>query len=100
MVNIKLELDAREDMRQIEEYISKDSVYYANKTIEEIVEKTKYLSMFPYMGRKIPEFNNTNFRELIYKSYRILYRVNSNVYILKIFHHSRDILNSINISNN
>lgn len=87
-------------MRQIEEYISKDSVYYANKTIEEIVEKTKYLSMFPYMGRKIPEFNNTNFRELIYKSYRILYRVNSNVYILKIFHHSRDILNSINISNN
>ena len=100
MVNIKLELDAREDMRQIEEYISKDSVYYANKTIEEIVEKTKYLSMFPYMGRKIPEFNNTNFRELIYKSYRILYRFNSNVYILKIFHHSRDILNSINISNN
>lgn len=100
MVDIKLELDAREDMRQIEEYISKDSVYYANKTIEGIVEKTKYLSMFPYMGRKIPEFNNTNFRELIYKSYRILYRVNSNVYILKIFHHSRDILNSINISNN
>ena len=100
MVNIKLELDAREDMRQIEEYISKDSVYYANKTIEGIVEKTKYLSMFPYMGRKIPEFNNTNFRELIYKSYRILYRVNYNVYILKIFHHSRDILNSINISNN
>lgn len=100
MVNIKLELDAREDMRQIKEYISKDSVYYANKTIEGIVEKTKYLSMFPYMGRKIPEFNNTNFRELIYKSYRILYRVNSNVYILKIFHHSRDILNSINIFNN
>lgn len=100
MVDIKLELDAREDMRQIEEYISKDSVYYANKTIEGIVEKTKYLSMFPYMGRKIPEFNNTNFRELIYKSYRILYRVNSNVYILKIFHHSRDILSSINISNN
>ena len=62
MVNIKLALDAREDMRQIEEYISKDSVYYANKTIEEIVEKTKYLSMFPYMGRKIPEYNNINFR--------------------------------------
>lgn len=100
MVNIKLELDAREDMRQIEEYISKDSVYYANKTIEGIVEKTKYLSMFPYMGRKIPEFNNANFRELIYKSYRILYRVNSNVYILKVFHHSRDILNSINIFHN
>ena len=100
MVNIKLRLEAKEDLKQIEEYISKDSIYYANKTIEGILEKTKYLSMFPYMGRKIIEYNNVNFRELIYKSYRILYKVNSNVYILKIFHHSRDILNSINIINN
>ena len=100
MANIKLRLDAKEDLKQIYEYISRDSVYYANKTIEEIIEKTKYLSMFPYMGRKIPEFNNVNFRELIYKSYRIFYKVNSNIYILKIFHHSRNILNSKSIINN
>ena len=100
MVNIKLRLDAKEDLKEIYEYISRDSVYYANKTIEEIIEKTKYLSMFPYMGRKIPEFNNVNFRELIYKSYRIFYKVNSNIYILKIFHHSRNILNSKSIINN
>ncbi len=99
MVNIELKLNAKEDMNQIEEYISRDSIYYANKTIEEIVEKIKYLSMFPYMGRKIPEYNNINLREIIYKSYRILYKVNSNVYILNVIHHSRNILNSINISN-
>ena len=81
MVNIKLELDAKEDLEQIEEYISRDSIYYANKTIEGIIEKTKYLSMFPYMGRKIPEFNDVNFRELIYKSYRIFYKVNSLILI-------------------
>lgn len=94
-----MKLNAKEDMNQIEEYISRDSIYYANKTIEEIVEKIKYLSMFPYMGRKIPEYNNINLREIIYKSYRILYKVNSNVYILNVIHHSRNILNSINISN-
>lgn len=99
MANIKIRLDAKDNMRQIEEYISRDSIYYANKTIEGILEKIKYLSMFPYMGRKIPEFNNVNYRELIYKSYRIFYKVNSNVYILNVIHHSRNILNSINISN-
>lgn len=99
MVNIELKLNAKEDMNQIEEYISRDSIYYANKTIEEIVEKIKYLSMFPYMGRKIPEYNNINLREIIYKSYRILYKVNSSVYILNVIHHSRNILDSINISN-
>lgn len=100
MVNIELNLSAKEDMKQIEEYISRNSIYYANKTIEEIVKRIKNLSMFPYMGRKIPEYNNINLRELIYKSYRILYKVNSNIYVLNIVHHSRDTLNSINIFNN
>ena len=100
MVNINIEIEAKADLKQIQEYISKDSIYYANKTINEIINKTEYLLMFPYMGRKIPEFDNTNFRELIYKSYRIFYKVNSNVYVLKIFHHFRDFLNSVNIINN
>lgn len=100
MVNINIEIEAKADLKQIQEYISKDSIYYANKTINEIINKTEYLLMFPYMGRKIPEFDNTNFRELIYKSYRILYKVNSNIYILNVFQHSRDFLNSVNIINN
>lgn len=100
MVNINIEIDARTDLKQIQEYISRDSIYYANKTINEIINKTEYLLMFPYMGRKIPEFDNKNFRELIYKSYRILYKVSSNIYILNVFHHSRNFLNSVNIINN
>ena len=98
MQEIEYRQDAKENLVEIEEYISRDSIYYANKTTEEIMNKVTYLSMFPYMGRKVPEYNNTNLRELIYKSYRILYKVNSKIYILNIFHHSRDILNSINIS--
>lgn len=99
-MQIILKQDAEEDLENIKNYISKDSIYYANKTTNEIINKTEYLLMFPYMGRKIPEYNNENFRELIYKSYRILYKINSNIYILNVFHCSRDILNSININNN
>ena len=93
MVSIKIESEAKENINQIAEYISKDSIYYANKTIEGIVDKIKYLALFPYMGRKIPEYNREKYRELIYKSYRIFYRVNTNISILRIVHHSRDILN-------
>ncbi|MDO5556291.1 MAG: type II toxin-antitoxin system RelE/ParE family toxin [Clostridia bacterium] len=98
-VKVKFEQESREDLNCIYTYIVRDSMYYANKTVNEIIDKTENLAIFPYMGRKIPEYNNQNLRELIYKSYRILYKVNSNIYILNIFHHSRDILNSINISN-
>lgn len=98
MKQIEYEQEAREDITNIREYISRDSIYYANKTVKEIIEKIKYLSMFPYMGRKVPEYNHINLREIIYKSYRIIYKINSKIYVLNIFHHSRDILNSINIS--
>ena len=100
MKEIEYKQDARESIEQIVEYIERDSIYYANKTAKEIIKRIKDLSIFPYMGRKIPEYNNTNLREIIYKSYRILYKVNSKIYILNIFHHSRDILNSLKISNN
>lgn len=99
MKSVIFKQNAEEDIESIKEYIAKNSIFYANKTVDEIIAKTEYLSMFPYMGRKIPEYNNINLREIIYKSYRILYKVNSNIYILNIVHHSRDILNSINIFN-
>lgn len=97
MENIELKQNAREDLRQIRRYIARDSIYYADKTIEEIIKRIRNLSLFPYMGRKIPEYDKIYLREIIYKSYRILYKVNSNIYILNVIHHSRDILNSINI---
>lgn len=100
MKSVIFKQNAEEDLENIKDYIAKDSIFYAKKTADEIISKTEYLSMFPYMGRKIPEYNNINLRELIYKSYRILYKVNSNIYVLNIVHHSRDILNSVNIFNN
>ena len=93
MKTIVYKENAEDDLNQIKEYISKDSIFYANKTVNEIMYKIEYLTMFPYMGRKIPEYNKEKFRELIYKSYRIFYKINSNISILKIVHHSRDILN-------
>lgn len=81
-----------EDLTEIKEYIQKDSAYYANKTIADIYERVENLKLFPSMGRYVPEFNSKEIRELIYKSYRILYTFNSkNVYILRVIHHSRNI---------
>ncbi len=79
-------------MAEIKNYIERDSVYYANKTIADILRRTENLKLFPSMGRYVPEFNSKEMRELIYKSYRILYTFNSkNIYILRVIHHSRKI---------
>lgn len=79
-------------MAEIKNYIERDSVYYANKTIADILRRIENLKLFPSMGRYVPEFNSKEMRELIYKSYRILYTFNSkNIYILRVIHHSSKI---------
>ncbi len=79
-------------MAEIKNYIERDSVYYANKTIADILRRIENLKLFSSMGRYVPEFNSKEMRELIYKSYRILYTFNSkNIYILRVIHHSRKI---------
>ena len=58
--------------------------------------KVNSISNFPYMGRKVHIYNSENMRELIYKSYKIIYEINSNtIYIHRIFHSSRLFNNSI-----
>lgn len=89
-MKIKLQKYARQDLREIYNYIFIDSPYYANITKNKILNRIMDLSTFPYLGRKVQIFNDYNIRELIYKSYRIIYEIDSNIiYIHRIFHSAR-----------
>ena len=82
---------ASDDLIQIYNYIYKDSIYYSIKTVNEIIDMVDRLKEFPYMGRKIPEYELETQRELIYKSYRIIYKIESNkIFIRRIWHSSRE----------
>ncbi len=84
---------ALEDLRNVVEYIARDSFAYAERFGTRVVEAPKRLAQFPFCGRMVPEFEEENIRELIYESYRIIYLVNGKVcYIVAIIHGSRDIL--------
>lgn len=83
---------AQQALLQIKWYIGQDSEFYANKTVNEISKRIKNLLLFPEMGKVINK--RENIRQIIYKSYKILYTLDSNyIYILHIIHHSRDISN-------
>ena len=91
-MKIITEKHAQQELIQIKWYIARDSEFYANKTVNEINKRIDNLLLFPEMGRVIDK--DENIRQIIYKSYKILYKFNSeNIYILHIIHHSRDISN-------
>jgi toxin ParE1/3/4 len=67
------------DVEAIAAYIAVDSSTYAKAVVRTIVTSIRALARFPRSGRKVPEFDDENTRELIAYSYRIIYtRTGSN----------------------
>ena len=66
---------AIQDLREIVRYISFDNPVRAESFGRELIAKTRLLATFPELGRVVPEFGEPNTREIIHKSYRIVYRV-------------------------
>jgi toxin ParE1/3/4 len=74
---ITLSSSARPDLRDIVRYIL-DSPDRAVRFGRLLVGSTKRLTEFPEMGRMVPEFRDPSIREIVVRSYRVIYRVNHN----------------------
>lgn len=85
---------AVEDLKGIKKYIAKDSEYYAINFSDRIISSVEQLSLLPEMGRKVPEANQNNIREIILRPYRIIYQIQENsIIIITIVHSARDLSN-------
>jgi len=87
---IKWSNTAKYDLKQIFEYISKDSDYYAKQVVREIIIKSESLRSFPQMGRVVPELNDVNIREIFVYSYRLVYQISADeIQVLALIHSKR-----------
>ena len=90
MVKIKWTNHALEELDDIANYISIDSPKYAQILVKQIYEMVSHLKQFPKLGRKVPEYGDPELREILYKTYRIIYLVKKeHLEIISIIHGSR-----------
>jgi toxin ParE1/3/4 len=81
---------AIEDVEAIRTYVARDSAHYADLLVERIVAAAGRLETFPRSGRVVPEIGDEALREVVYESYRIVYRLKSSaVEIITVFHGAR-----------
>ncbi|MCY7392240.1 MAG: type II toxin-antitoxin system RelE/ParE family toxin [Leptolyngbyaceae cyanobacterium CAN_BIN12] len=81
------------DLEAIVRYISLTNPNAARKVGQNLLEKTKELSQFPFKGQKVPEFDDPDIRQLILKPYRIVYRVEEDkkrISIARFWHSSQE----------
>ena len=77
-MKIRWSHEALERLIEIEEYISKDSPARATHFVDQLIDHAQLLSGKPRMGRTVPEFTTPDIRELIFKNFRIVYRLKAN----------------------
>lgn len=91
-MRIEWSAQARSDLRHLRDYIALDSPNYARQIIERIIGSVEKLSDHPRIGRRVPEANREDVRELIYQGYRIIYLLQSEVIsVVTVIHGSRNL---------
>jgi plasmid stabilization system protein ParE len=83
---------AVEDVEAVKAYVARDSVRYATLLAERIVAAVDRLELFPESGRVVPEVGDESLREVIYGSYRIVYRIKAESVEVVTVHHAARLL--------
>ena len=92
MAQVRWSLTAGNDLQDIENFIARDSVLHAIAFVDRVVESAETLLKNPRIGRVVPEFNREDLREVIFRSYRVVYLLQDDkIVILRVVHGSRDL---------
>ena len=78
------------DVESIRDYIARESPRVADLVVARIIKVVERLETFPESGRKVPERNDPEIREVIAAPYRVVHRLREgNVEIITVFRASR-----------
>ena len=95
MVQIIWAKRAITDLDSIGKYIGRDSEYEAQKFVQELIKKADSLISYPEKGRPIPEKIPGNYRQILYKNYRIIYKLERKKVIVSSVYHQKKLLSKL-----
>lgn len=66
---------AQSDLSDIVSYVARHNQDAAVRLGNTLITRAELLAQFPEMGCRVREYNRADLREIIYRSYRIIYRL-------------------------
>ena len=87
---------ALEKLEATAKYIALDKPSAADKWVNDIFDRADLLASQPEIGREVPELLGSNYREVVFGNYRIIYKIENEIKILTL-RNSRQLLSSDNI---
>ncbi|HEX5151711.1 MAG TPA: type II toxin-antitoxin system RelE/ParE family toxin [Parafilimonas sp.] len=87
MASITWTENALNDIDNNASFISKDSEFYAKQFVKKLINATLKLKSFPEIGKTIRELPQSNYREILFRKYRIIYKIDDDkVYVITVHH--------------
>jgi toxin ParE1/3/4 len=81
---VVLSPSARADLRNIVRYISFDAPDRALQFGMFLISRTRLLAQSPELGRVVPEFEDSLIREIVVRSYRVVYRLDESRHLVEV----------------
>jgi len=74
-------------------FIAQDSTTYALRTVDRITRKSQQIGEFPMSGRRVPEYDMEQIREVFVGPYRIIYHIKSyQIDVIAVIYGSMEVL--------
>src|SRR6056297_3253740 len=84
---------ARDHLDAIYAYIAQDSPRYALRMVDRLTRRSQQVANLPFSGRRVPEYDLEQIREIIEGTYRIIYYIKPDqIDILAVLHSARNAL--------
>ncbi len=83
---------ARADLESIVRFIARQNPDAAARVGYELIVRAEGLTVFPEIGRVVPEFRRSDLREVVCRSYRIIHRLRRDreqIEIVRFWHAAR-----------
>ncbi len=77
-------------------YIAQDSPEYAKRMVDRLTRRSQQIAEFPFSGRRVPEYDVDQIREVIEGSFRIIYHIKADqIDVLAVIHGAMDVAGQI-----
>jgi len=84
---------AESHLDAIHDYIAQNSPEYAKRIVDRLTCRSQQIGKFPFSGRRVPEYDMDQIREVIEGSYRVIYYIKSDqIDVLAVIHGAMNIL--------
>jgi len=84
---------AQKHLDSIYEYIAQDSKEYALHMVDRLTRRSQQIANMPLSGRRVPEYDTNQIREVIEQPYRIIYYIkHEQIDIIAVIHAAMNVL--------